>query len=250
MARSLFNQAGTLSYTATVGHDAQPVEPYAIVSARLYREAPTDAQRDDSSNALAEALQSITSWTPGRSTFEKLIAYAAVTDLEPTSNEDYEILYWVISYRLENGGAVINDIEPTVFWRAEGIQGRFDVSKRDLIAVEGKLENLISAMTLASKITLADRLVRQDLRSKSLDVEKLALTDAKDLVVYRALVLCCMDLSKEREDSWATKAMHYEEFYKTLRDGIAIGYDRDDDGDIEPGAEDGAQLVAVGFFTR
>lgn len=250
MARAVFNKAGNLSFTVTSGHDASPVTPYAIVSARLYTDAPSDAQREDSAYALADALQHVTSWSTGRNDAEKLIAYTAIEDTDPTSAEDFEILYWVVSYRLENGGEIINDVEPFTVWRTEAVQARFDVTKRDLIAVEGKLENLVGAMTLADKIALAERLVVQDLRSKSLDVTRLDQGDAKDLVRYRALVLCCTDLSKEPNDSWMAKATRYEKYYETLRDGLALGYDGDDDGDIEPGEEDDGAIFASGFFSR
>lgn len=250
MARIVFGDSGIFSYTATIGPDAQPMSPFALVSVSIYSATPSEAQIVDDSNALAQAIQHITSWTSGRSSLEKLVTIAPISDPDTTSSADHEVYWAVVRYTLETGGQTIRDVEPFAIYRVEGVQSRVEVSNSDLFAVEGKLEHLLSSMTLTDKITLAERLVKQDLRAKGLEIQKLEQIDAKDLVRYKAIVLCCMDLSNQPNDEWMVKAEKYDEFYRTLRDNVPLGYDSDDDGLASPGEEEIQIKAGAGFIFR
>lgn len=249
MARPVFNKAGTFSFTATAGHDAEPIAPYSLVSARLYLDAPNDTQIADSSYTGGDAIENVTSWLVGENPHERLISYSAITDPDPTSDDDYELRFWAVSFRFANGGTIVNQVKPFIVWRPRLVSSRFDCIPEDLYAVEGKIENLLGNTIAGIKIALAERLVNQDLRGKGIKIPDMEQSDAKDLLRYRALQLCCMDLSNQPNDEWWAKAEAYEKLYMTIRDSIPIGLDSDDDGDIEPG--EAVRLnEARGFFIR
>lgn len=245
MSNAVFAKAGTFKFTPTVGDEAEAIEPYELVTARLYADSPTDAQRADTGNTSpGDALQSITSWTTGDSAAERLIAYAAISDPDPTDT-GHEIYYWVISYRLEASGTIINDVEPVVVQRVEGVQSGFDVHPDDVYAIEGKLKPLLDAK-MPTKISIAETLVRKKLRGMGFDLQRLELEDAKQLVVFKALVISCRGLSNEPGDEWWMKKEDYDGDYKDLLDALPLGYDLDDDGDKEPG-EVSQQKYASGY---
>lgn len=232
MSEAVFEQSFEVSFTPLAGDES--LTPASLVSARLYSSNPDTAQRADSSNALAQAVQSVTTWEDGREVNEKLITFAAVTDPDPTSTEKYEIYYMVYSYRLTSGGTIINDVEPIVIWRADAVTSRYDVSNSDLLAVESKLEELLNARQLENKTLLAETLVDIDLKAKGIEKPRLKQSTARDLVRYRAVTLCCDDLSNDTNDVWAAKRERHAETYKALLENTQLGYDSDDDGVSEP----------------
>lgn len=228
-----FECIDVLSYTATIGDLAASHSIAALVSARLYDESPTDAERADTSNALGTALQSVTTWATGTSTNEKLITYAAVTDPTPLSTDDYEIYYWVVSFRWSAAGTVINDVVPWLIWRSRGVLSRWGVVAASCYAIEEKLEDLASA-TIGTKITLAERLVEQDLIALGYDIRRVDRSDGMDLVRYRATSLACQGLANAANDIWDKKAALHKENYDTLLKSLKLGYDLNEDGAIEP----------------
>jgi hypothetical protein len=249
MSQAVFEKAGTFSFTAVKGLNAEPIAPHSLVSARLYLDSPTEAQIADSSYTGGDALQNVTTWTAGTNPHERLIAYAAIADDEPTAEADYDLRYWVVSYRLGAAGTIVNQVKPIVVWRSRVVSSRFDCVETDLYVLEEKLENLLGDPVVSAKIAVAERFVVNDLRSKGINVAKLEQADAKDLVRYQALKICCRGLSNGENDEWWAKADSYAQDYMTVRDSLPIGVDGDDDGDIEP--DEQVQLnEALGFFHR
>jgi hypothetical protein len=251
MSEAVFEQSFSFSFTPTKGDTAESLAADSIVSARIYASPPTDAQRDDENNTSpGDALQSKTSWSSGTDTNEQVISFDAISDPDPDSAKKREIYYAVISYKLTSGGNTINDIEPFIIWRPEGVVSRFNVTTVEIFALESKLENLFTTSEINSKIDLSERLVKQDLLGKGFDIQRLRMTDGKDLVRFMATSLLCLDASNDPDDEWMMKSEKYEKRYQNGLITIPLGYDTDDDGDIEPGEEDVRPNYSVGFFPR
>lgn len=250
MAQGVFGKAGTISFSATLGPRGEVLAPDSLVSFSIYADAPTNAQINDDANALADAEQfSVVAWTSGTSDNEKIIAYDAISDPEPLSTIKWERYYVVVRYTLESGGDTIRDVEPLILHRAEGVSSRFGVVAADLDALERKIDDLLTSAQITAKIDLSERLVKQALRSKGMDIRRLEWSDAKDLVRYLACSLCCKDLSNDPGDEWHDKADYYMERYDTFLTDLQLGYDADDDGAIVPG-ESQAVYGAAGFLIR
>lgn len=249
MAEGVFGKSGTLSFTAIQGQGGDVVTPYALVSFSIYSTTPTDAEIADDANALATATyHSSTAWAAGISLQEKFLSYDAIDDPAPTSSTKWEKYYYVVRYRLTSGEQIIRTTQPIIMHRAKAISSRFGVTVSDLDALERTLDDLLTSIQLAAKIDLAETLVKQRLHSKGMDLRRLDWASGKDLVRYLACSLCCQDLSNG-EDGWQAKADYYSKHYEALFDSLALGYDAEDDGDVEP-EETQKQSYASGVFFR
>lgn len=234
--KAVFEKPGIFSFRPSVG-DFEAVQAASLVSARLYSTVPTDAQRADTTNtAPGDALQSITVWDDGLNEGEKLISYAVITDPTPTDTDLEETYYFVVSYRLDATGAIINDVEPFRVFRAEGVQAGFNVTPEDVYQVESKLRDWMSTK-IGAVIVLAQRLITKTLQSKGLVINRLEQEDARDLVLYQTLVIACNDLSAEDGDSWWVKSTKHSETLEMLLKALPLGYDNDKDGLIELGEQ-------------
>lgn len=235
MAQGVFGKAGTISFSVTQGPRGEIVTPHSLVSFSIYSDAPSDAQISDDDNSLGGAVYfSDTAWTSGASTQEKLLAYTAISDSTPITTRKWEKYFLVIRYRLESGGDVIREQDSLIMHRANAVTSRFGVVAADLDALERKLDDLLSGSQITAKIDLAERLVRQALFASGLDIQRLEWSDGKDLVRYLACSLCCKDLSNDPQDEWHAKADYYMEHYSKFLQDLRLGYDSDDDRDIEP----------------
>lgn len=229
----VFGDAGTLSYTPAVAQGVTSIEAASLVSVGVYSESPTDAQRDDDDNALAAAVQHVTTWTDGKGENQKVIALAAITDTDPTSSQEYEVYYAVWRYRLEAAAQIQRDIEPFQIYRVEGASTDWGARTLDITSVEGKLSRLFSMAELTEKLIIAGRLVGNDLRTRGLRLDQVQKEDCRDLVRYKALVLCCTDKTNLPNDEWWMKSERYEKFYYGLIESLPIGVDTDGDGITE-----------------
>lgn len=232
---AVFGQSGSFVFAPRVGSDSRPLLPDSLVSFRLYRNAPTQAQiADDDNSDPGDAIESVTSWTDGDDVGEKNISYSAIVDPEPTSSNRYEVYHSVTSYKLESGGPTINDHEPFIVWKPESVGEGFDVHISDLEAIESKIGVFKEDSHIQLVIDTSTRLVKQMLRSEGYDLYKLDQKTAKDFVIYRALSIVCSDLSAEPNDTWAEKARNHYQTLEMLRKSVSVGFDVSGDGIAEP----------------
>lgn len=236
-SEGVFEKSGYFALQLVQGARIEPVAPYSLVSARLYADAPTDAEKEDTTNALGTAVEKITSWSavPGY-THEYRIAYAAISDPDPSADTRYEVYYWAVSLKFSSTGTTVHYVKPFVVWRAQALSSIARVAPLDVFTVESKLEDFYSN-TISAKIELARTLVNVDLLAKNFDLHRVKFEDTFDLVRYKAVVLACKDLSNEPNDNWAVKAADYTEIYESLFKKIPVGYDFDDEGGVTPTEE-------------
>lgn len=224
-----FGSAIAFSFTAGEGEQA----PDSIVSARLYADVPTQAQIDDEADALGDAVERVTSWSSGTSTNEKVISFAAVDDPDPSDSDDIETYYVVVNFKWDSGGStVVTRPAGILLRRTTVLTSRFGVVAADVYAVEAKIEALKGDSWTTTKITLAEKEVIADLqdRIEGFELHRLALSDASELVRFKATELACNDISAETGDRWDTNAKEHAEKYEKRFRTLKARYDYDADG--------------------
>lgn len=233
MASIVFGKAFTKSFTAVAGDE--PVAVNSLVSARIYSSFPTQAQQEDHNNALAAAVQSVTSWSAGTEANEKSISFAAITDPTPASTTIYETYWLVVSLVYDAAGATVY-IQPEGFkvWRGDAITSRFSTGATEVKAMEGKIGTLKSDAWIELIIDRAFSMLIETLRSKGYARRKIEESDLNNLVLFKSLAWACRSLSTKESDEWWRKWEAYEAEYNSMLAVQLIGYDTEDDDDKEP----------------
>lgn len=226
-----------VSYYFTPLAEDEETEAYGLTSARLYAINPTPTQLTDHAAALGGFVGSaVTSWTAGSEGREKKIVFSAVSDSTPTSSEEYETYYVVVSFTLQSGGSNVFACEPIFIWRPNAITSRIRVTPSDIYALEGKIEDITDGDSFVlPKIQAATRYIMQKLRSQGYKKRKMFnLDDLNDAVVRKALHYCCMDQAGEDNQFWARKAELYSAECEEILKQTSVGYDADGDGTPTP----------------
>lgn len=239
----VFEKSFNFSYSPQVAGEIVGTSTSLLVSARLYSENPTDAQVADSSNALAEAIESVTTWSAGTNNGEYLVPFAAVSDPEPRASDRYKVFYVVVSFRLQTAGTIVHRVRPILLYRVEGVASRFNVFPSTIYDYESKLESFEASISVADKIELAERQVKLELESEGLNIERLDWIDAKQLVELKAVALCCSDLADDTSSIWFEKMKTYVELFQKAIKRIPLHYDSDNDGLAEPD-----EIVKTNFY--
>lgn len=233
-SEGIFGKAGTLSVTLRAGDDGTTVKPDSIVSLRLYSDKPTQSQQTDHNNSSSEALQYITSWTDGTSNNEKLVNYAAISDPDPDLLTGHDVYYWILSYKLEDGGATLYTEIPFIIHRVEANTSVINVTSEDVYEVESSLEKLFNTK-VNKKIKLASDLVERRIIGMGYDLKRVKLEDIALLVRYKATILCCSDLQKSFGDEWREKAKELHMDLSSMWKTFKFTYDEHKDGVSSPG---------------
>ena len=127
----VFGKDFSVSYTVRAG--GVTIETASLVTARLYSTSPTQAQKEDHSNALAAAVESVTSWTEGEAAGEKVINFSAITDSSPHSASKFECYYLIVSAKLDSAGDNVFVSEEVVqVYRPDAILSRVHVTAQSL----------------------------------------------------------------------------------------------------------------------
>lgn len=233
MASIVFGKAFTKSYTAVAGDD--PVAVSSLVSARIYSSFPTQAQQEDHTNALAAAVQSVTSWSAGTEANEKSISFAAITDPSPESTTIYETYWLVVSLVYDLAGSTVY-IQPEGFkvWRGDAITSRMSISSAEVGAMESKILTIKGANWIESVIDRAFIRLLEILKSKGYSRRKIEESDLNDLVLFLSISWCARSLASKEGDEWWQKYDSYSKDFENALATLIIGYDADGNDDIEP----------------
>lgn len=227
----------SLNYRAMIlaGDEDVFLSASSLVSARLYAAQPTDAQAQDSSAALGGFLGTAkTSWTSEGGN-EFLVAFDALTDPEPLSENEHETYYVVVSFKSETAGPTGFVSEAVTVWRADSVSSRIRVTPANVVEFEQKLGQLKGEDWIQPKISAAIRHVMRVLRAKGFSRKRMAnLEVLEDAVRIWALYMCCRDMSGQDNQFWLEKAKLYADEFALLMELIKVNYDSDGDGIKEP----------------
>lgn len=223
--------------------DDEDIGAAELVSARIYSEQPTEAQFE---NIASGHIEEVPSWLPIADGGYR-IAFAALVDSEPSSSEEYEKYFVVISFKYVTSGATKHDLEQIFVYRPDSLTSRITLTVRDVYSLESRIEELAPTQQwVEDKIREAiediiSKLEARGYRKRSIfNFQKLNLAAAR-----LACSFCCFDFASEGNQFWATKAERWETRSNTKFDSALIGVDisGDDKPDIEEKRFGGAVYV-------
>lgn len=231
MSKHVFGKPISLDFYPQI--DDEDTGAAELVSARLYSEKPTEGQFE---NTDPGEIEEVTSWTAiGENAYR--IAFAALSDATPTSGEDYETYYAVISFKYVSSGATVHDLEQLWVYRPDSLTSRIEVSVADVYALESRIEDLAPTMQwVEEKISEAieDIISKLEVRGYKkrhiFNFQKLNLSAARLACSY-----ACFDFASEGNQFWATKAERWETRSDKMFDTALIGVDLS--GSDTPSAE-------------
>lgn len=206
-----------------------------LVSARIYPDAPTEAQIDDTTGALGgfEGAMKTTLTTNDATKHIYAVTFDAIDDPEPHSSLLYDTWHPVWNVRYQNSEQVQFLYKPILLWRVVPQLSQLDIDENDVYAYAAEFEARLGATRVQGFITLAQERIFEAIRAKGLDRDRLQEVDLKLAAEYLAVSYCFRDM-KTRNNEYLEDADHWLEQYSELWKGIKLGYDADDDGDIEP----------------
>lgn len=205
----VFGKSISFSFTPIV--DSEPVKVDSLVSARIFSDTPTDAQID--TPATSGYIGSpVTTWT-SKGNYEKLIEFAALTDSEPRSQDDYETYYVVVNFKYDSGGATVAVLEAIDVFRPDGLTSKITTRFDDVYAVNPKYKN---HFTIADINVFINEAVKDIFRwykglgypPKSL----IRMSELNDACKYRAACKCDLSLKW-----WEDLKEHKEAYLEALK---------------------------------
>lgn len=241
---AVFGKTWTFSFTARDGEKTVPV--YSLEGARAYADAPTNSELSDVGNSLATSeVTEVTSWADGPNDHEKLITFASITDPDAYSQNRYEIYYVVVNYKYESGGDTAHSCKKVLMYRPDALTSRFGVVIEDVLSIESKFEHM-GSQWIAEKLLLAEELVERDIVSEGMELRRVVLEDANNLVMYRAAAIGSNDLSSDSGDIWDDKYRRHMETYDKLFKYSRMRYDFDNSGVATPDEKKSVSFVMFG----
>ena len=242
---AVFGKSWVYSFSARDGDKTVAVA--SLSGARVYAAAPTDAEKADVGNTLGTSeVTEVTSWGAGINDHEKLITFGVITDASPYSSNRYEVYYVVVNFKYESGGDVAHSCKQIIMYRPDALTSRFGVDVGDVLAVESKLQTIKGDQWVIEKIVLAETLVEKDLIADDMEIRRVVLEDARQLVIYRAAMIAASDLSSDAGDVWSDKYDRHKTEYGRLMKYASIRYDFDDSGLATPDERKSAGFVMFG----
>lgn len=229
LEKAVFGKSIKFSFSPVV--DGELVAVNSLVSARIYSDAPTQAQKE---NSASGHIQEVTSWN-SEGEGEYVITFAALTDSDAHNKTPYETYYIVTNFRFESGGAVKFAEEVLHVWRPDSITSRVSVTVQDLMELEPRIDKLATLSQISAVIRHAIKRVFFDLQG--MGYEKARLFDLQDLntsVKFAALSDIALSLSAAPNDIWFIKSERYNEMYERVLSNTPINYDIDGAGTPSP----------------
>ena len=212
-----------------------PVAIHSLVSARLYADTPTEAQRHDDAAALGGFTGTAkSSWSSSSvSDLTYTVTFDAVDDADVNSESLYDRWHPVVNVRLQAAGQVQALYKPILIWRVVPQFSQMDVDEDDVYAVEGEIDAVLGDTETLKKVALAKTRVFSRIKSLGLDRHRLQEVDLGEAVVYKAAALCLWDMSTS-SNNYGDKAARWDEEYSRIWSGLKPGYDADGHGVIDP----------------
>lgn len=243
----LFGKSFDYSFTPIVTDET--VSPNSLVSARLYTDEPTDAEKDDSGALLGTEVENVTSWSDGTQTNEKLITFSAVTDSNPHDADPYEVYWIVVSFKFDAAGPTVFSSDSILLYRPDAWTSRISVVYSDLPKFENKFSDLLSNAEMTNHVNIAKDRIFRVLRAKGYSRQELGrLRELNDATKYMAVASACRDLAGEENQFWWDKYQDYQAQAFEILNQTPVGVDVNGDGVIDEG--ESTELGSVAYMMR
>ena len=221
MANFVFGR--TLDYLfSPLSADTQvPVD--SLVSARIYENAPTNDQLDNTESP-STAIEEVTSWIDnGDNTYT--ISFSSVVDSDPYDAAPYENYYVVVNFKYTTGASAVFDDTMIRIYRPNSWAERISVTYEDIENIENKLSECFFSpiATLTAHIADAKEHVLHFFEGQGYDKAKLIGLDKLNLAVkYKATEMACRNASSEEGQFWFDKADYYALSYQEILEKTKI----------------------------
>lgn len=249
LVQHVFGRTITFRYTPKAA--GEEFVASSLVSARLYDEYPNEAQRTASDGS---EIQNVTSWTlvndEGTGSDEYVISFNAVDDPEPNSShsDDSENYYVALNYVVTASQDAVQDVVQLFLTRPRGSAGKIRVSAQDVYDLDDEIENVAPDRAWTErKIDAAIEDIVAQIEGRGYDKRRVFNWEKLNACAKRlAAAYCCFSLASEGSQYWQIKAERWEAKAQQLFDSAKLGYDLDNDGQVQP--EEKVQTGAVGFL--
>ena len=212
-----------------------PVAIAELLSARIYRDAPTEVQKRDSdaSEGGFDGRPKTQFSATDAANLVYTVTFDPIDDPKQQSGSLYEVYHPVVNVLLEAGGQEQALYKPIVIWRVVPQFEQLDVEPAGLYAIEGEIEHVLGATVATQKINLARDRVLAQIKARGLDRHRLSELDLGEAVLYKAAQLALIDMATDR-NNYGSKADRYGKMFAEIWGELKPGYDRNDDGLVEP----------------
>lgn len=238
MAVYIYGKSLPVKWRAFAGEGISPGDGVAIaelVNARLYRNPPTTAELDDYTAAI------LTYTGTPKTTFSAqdatnliyTVTYDPVSDPEPHSSLLYDTWHPVWNVRYQASQQIDQLYKPIEIWRPVPQLWQLDIDYDDVYALEGDIQKHLGNTRTTAKIVSAKERIFRRVKNMGLDRARLQEIDLNEAVTYLAAAFSLRDMAT-KNNTYEAKANYWEGKYEDLWAGLKLGYDADNDGDIEP----------------
>lgn len=213
----------------------QAVAIHSLVSARLYRNPPSEAQQQDYAETQGGFVQAVNTFSATDATeLVYTVTFDAVNDPEPTSGALYDYWHVVANVRFESGGQPQSIYRQILLWRPTGQFSQLDVSDDDVYEIEHEIETRFGDVRTKAKISRAKKRVMTRLASKDLDLARVREQDLSEPVIYLAASMCLRDMATQGNEDYRAKADYYAAEYEAIWASLKIGYADGENSAVEP----------------
>lgn len=234
LVRHIYGRDITFRYIPIAGDEE--FIAHSLVSARLYgpNTYPSSTQiADEGQVSTGHIGDRVVSWEvvneTGTGTPEFVITFPALTDQQPGSQNEFDLFYVALNYRLQDGGPDVFDPAPeqVVVYRPDGLTSKIRVSAPEVWALESRLRDLDINPPLwtEGKIDAAIEEMLERLEGRGYAKRKRFNLEKLNAAARRlACSYCCFDLIS-RAPEWEIKAEFWREQAEALFAIARVGYD-------------------------
>jgi hypothetical protein len=243
ITRHVYGRSINFQFNPLAGDESVPA--HSIVTARIYADEPTAAQKNNTVTTGAIGSD-VTEWTEGqRGSYS--IVFPALTDDDPESSEDYEPYFVTTRFRFELDGPVQSVTEQIFVYRPDALTSKISVRPNDIVGRESKIGDILPRKTFIDEkirdaITRVDRILRNRGYNRKRTFNRELLNEAVELL---ATAYCCLDLSGQGNEFWAKKFDIYNGLFEEALTVIPVGVDTDGDDRPTPNERAFSGAVAI-----
>lgn len=215
---------------AFLGPDT-PVAINSLVSARLYRNPPSEAQKLDSAGVLGGFEERVTAFSASdTANFIYTVTFAAVSDPDPSSGAAYDLWYLVANVLLAPGQQEQIIWEEVLIWRVAGLFTVLDVDENAVYDEHSDIEDQLGTTKTRSKIARAKEDIFKALKDRGLVRHRIEQTDLRLLTITHAAQKCFASMGPDYRDLFND----YKDDYLNMLAGMKIGYQDGENSATEP----------------
>lgn len=232
MVSVVFGQDFTYNFSLHNDGEIVPVWSGGLVSARLYGPTNYPTQNQIDRTDIGTPIEEVTTWVATSGVDNQYaISFSGIIDPDPHNSDEYELYFVVVNYYIqESNKQEVFTTETIRVLRPDGYLSRITVTTDDLVAVQNKLEDVLTTAQLSNHLAEGKSNVFKHL--DKLNIKKRHIYDLSDLnnaVKFAAVASACFDLASEEEVVWLKKHEFYSEKWKDLLENHRLPLDLDKD---------------------